>query len=121
MNDSGTPTPSTPTESSVQFINQEVLNQPTSSMPDISIPLVEQAAGMMIQDAQVFLQSNEQIFTAGMAQAIALLLNPATSETGQTALTTMSTALTALTTFSATVGTTASGIVSDFGTSGSGQ
>ena len=79
------------------------------------MPLVEQAAGMMIQDAQVFLQGNEQIFTAGMAQAIALLLDPATSATGETALTTMSTALTSLTAFAESVGSTAAGIVNDFG------
>lgn len=106
----------TASENAVEFINNAVLNPTATSMANTSKPMVDQAAGMMIQDARAFLQSNEQIMTAAMAKAAAMMLVPATSAEGATAMAALTAALTTLAAFSATVGTTAAGIITDFDT-----
>lgn len=104
----------TPTEQEVEFINAEVLQPEVTPITGMAKPLADQAAAMMIQDTQSFLQSNEQVLTIAIAKAAALMLNEATAATGQAALQEYATFLTSLSTYSAAVGTTATAIASEF-------
>lgn len=104
----------TSTEQEVQFINSMVLQPEVTPITGLAKPLVDQAAAMMIQDAQSFLQGNEQMFTIAIAKAAAMVLNPATAETGTAALTTYAGFLKGLATFSTQIGTAATGIASGF-------
>lgn len=119
--DDTTPTPApnsvpavTPTEQEVQFINAEVLQPQVTPITGMAKPLADQAAAMMIQDTQSFLQGNEQVLTIAIAQAAALMLNETTAATGKAALEEYAKFLGELATYSAQVGTTASGIASSF-------
>lgn len=104
----------TPTEQEVEFINAEVLQPDVTPITGMAKPMADQAAAMMIQDTQSFLQSNEQVLTIAIAKAAALMLNEATAATGQAALTAYATFLTSLATYSGTVGSTATAIASEF-------
>jgi hypothetical protein len=104
----------TTTEQEVQFINTQVLKPDVTPISGLSKPLVDQAAAMMIQDAQSFLQGNEQMFTIAIAKAAAMVLNPATSETGTAALNAYALFLGKLAVFSTEIGTSATKIASGF-------
>jgi hypothetical protein len=55
-------TATTPAEKSVQFVNAEVLSPPTASpMGGVAKVMIEQSAGMMVQDLQSFLKGFEQV------------------------------------------------------------
>ncbi|MDR6514461.1 hypothetical protein [Chryseobacterium camelliae] len=52
----------TPAEQTVQFINAEVLAPPTASpMSGMAKVMIDQSAGMMVQDLQSFLKGFEQL------------------------------------------------------------
>ena len=106
----------TATEQEVEFINAEVLSPNVTPMIGSSKPLADQAAAMMIQDTQSFLQSNEQVLTIAIAKAAAMMLSPdpLTAEAGQNALNAYSIFLTSLATYSGTVGATATTIAANF-------
>ncbi|MDR6403223.1 MULTISPECIES: hypothetical protein [Chryseobacterium] len=56
------PTASNSAEKSVQFVNAEVLSPPTASpMGGVAKVMIEQSAGMMVQDLQSFLKGFEQV------------------------------------------------------------
>lgn len=52
----------TPAEKAVEFVNAEVLSPPTASpMGGVAKVMIEQSAGMMVQDLQSFLKGFEQV------------------------------------------------------------
>ncbi|WP_312993751.1 hypothetical protein [Chryseobacterium flavum] len=54
--------PSTPAEEAVVFVNTEVLSPPKASpMGGVAKVMIEQSAGMMVQDLQSFLKGFEQV------------------------------------------------------------
>ncbi len=56
------PTPGNAAEKSVQFVNAEVLSPPAASpMGGVAKVMIEQSAGMMVQDLQSFLKGFEQV------------------------------------------------------------
>jgi hypothetical protein len=56
------PAASNAAEKSVQFVNAEVLSPPTASpMGGVAKVMIEQSAGMMVQDLQSFLKGFEQV------------------------------------------------------------
>lgn len=104
-------------EQAVQFINQEVLNQTVTPITGMSKPLVDQAAAMMVQDMQSFLQGNEQILTVATAKALAYSLDasdPAKQAAGLATLTAINGVMVSLTTYSTGIGTAAAAIASEF-------
>lgn len=109
------PTPGiTKSENAVKFINNEVLTPSVTPIVGTAKPLVDQAAAMMIQDAQSFLHGNEQILTVALAKASAMALDPATAATGNAALVSLTALLEKLPVFSTAVGVSATAIVSGF-------
>ncbi|WP_027381238.1 hypothetical protein [Chryseobacterium daeguense] len=56
------PAANTPAETAVEFVNAEVLAPPTASpMGGVAKVMIEQSAGMMVQDLQSFLKGFEQV------------------------------------------------------------
>lgn len=56
------PTADNPIEKAVQFVNAEVLSPPAASpMGGVAKVMIEQSAGMMVQDLQSFLKGFEQV------------------------------------------------------------
>lgn len=104
-------------EHTVQFVNQEVLNATITPMNGMAKPMVNQAAAMMVQDVQTFLQGNEQILTVAIAKAISYTLDssdPAKQAAGTATIGIITGLLTSLNEFSASVGETATTIASEF-------
>lgn len=104
----------TVTEQEVEFINAEVLQPTVTPITGMAKPMADQAAAMMIQDMQSFLQGNEQVLTIAIAKAAALMLDPETEETGEKALNAYAAFLGKLSDYSGKIGKSAAGIASDF-------
>lgn len=104
----------TVTEQEVEFINAQVLQPEVTPITGMAKPLADQAAAMMIQDMQSFLQGNEQVLTIAIAKAAAMMLNEATAPTGKEALQEYAEFLTKLAGYSTIIGTSATKIASEF-------
>lgn len=98
----------------VEFINKEVLQPVVTPITGLAKPMADQAAAMMIQDMQSFLQGTEQVLTIAIAKAAALMLDEKTIPAGTAALAAYTGVLTELTTFSTAVGLSATTIASGF-------
>ncbi len=109
---------STEPYSSVEFINQQVLQPDVKPIMGTSKVMADQAAAMMIQDVETFLQGNEQMMTVAAGAAIALVL--AGDENGEKTLTQLGNWLVTINTYAAGVGVTATEIAATFGVSDSG-
>ena len=111
----------TETENAVKFINNEVLNPSVTPIKGTAKPMVDQAAAMMVQDAQSFLHGNEQILTVALAKAAGMATNedPVIAAIGVTAMASITTTLETLPTFSTAVGASAATIISGFESSSS--
>lgn len=60
--ESKAPPATTPAEKAVEFVNAEVLSPPAASpMGGVAKVMIEQSAGMMVQDLQSFLKGFEQV------------------------------------------------------------
>jgi len=68
----------------------------------------------MLEDLRGYMQGSEQLVLAASGQAMALLLDPATQDTGKKALQELATWQSSLITFSGSVTSTASTIKTDF-------
>lgn len=113
-NENGDDSGDTYSDPSVDYINQTVLGVNSDPYLGMSNALVDQAAGMMVQDMRGFLQGSEQLLMAGYGKAVAYIVDPNTTVQGAE----MSVALTAimaeLALYSAAIGKTASGLITDF-------
>lgn len=110
------PTPTTEVQKAAAFNQAQLTAQKGEVMGALESPLADQAAVMMLEDLRGYMQGSEQLVLAASGQAMALLLDPATQDTGKTALKELASWQTSLITFSDSVTDTASTIKGDFGT-----
>jgi len=108
------PTPDGAIESAVSFNQAQLTAQTGEVLSALENPVADQAAVLMLEDLRGYMQGSEQLLLAASGQAMALLLDPATQNTGKEALTALATWQTSLITFSGGVTTTASTIKTDF-------
>lgn len=113
-NDSGKTQGMISSEKAVKFVNKTVLNSKVQGMQGSSKTLADQASAMMIQDMRAFVQGNEQLITAGMGKAIALMVDPATTEKGVKAAEALTKVMQDLSKFATTIGTSASSVMTSF-------
>ena len=109
------PTPTTDIQKAVAFNQAQLTAQKGEVLGALESPLADQAAVMMLEDMRGYMQGSEQLVLAASGQAMALLLDPATQQTGKDALTALGDWQTQLTTFAGNVTTTANTIKGDFG------
>ena len=109
------PTPTTDIQKAVAFNQAQLTAQKGEVLGALESPLADQAAVMMLEDMRGYMQGSEQLVLAASGQAMALLLDPATQQTGKDALTALGDWQTQLTTFAGSVTTTANTIKEDFG------
>lgn len=102
-------------ESAVSFNRQELTAASTSSAGATADAAGEQAAALMVEDLRSYMQGSEQMVLAASGQAMAMLLDPATQETGTAALTALAAYQTSLIAFAGEVVTTAGAIKGEFG------
>lgn len=98
----------------VAFNQTQLTSQAGEVLSALENPVAEQAAVLMLEDLRGFMQGSEQLVLAASGKAMALLLDPLTQSTGESALTALATWQTSLTTFAGAVTTTASTIKTDF-------
>ncbi|WP_440958917.1 hypothetical protein ACFELO_02060 [Oceanicaulis sp. LC35] len=108
------PTATTPIQKAASFNQAQLTAQTGEVLGALESPLADQAAVMMLEDLRGYMQGSEQLVLAASGQAMALLLDPATQDTGKKALQELATWQTSLITFSGSVTTTASTIKTDF-------
>ena len=108
------PTPTTEVEKAVAFNQAQLTAQKGEVLGALENPLADQAAVMMLEDLRGYMQGSEQLVLAASGQAMALLLDPATQDTGKTALKELASWQASLITFSGSVTSTASTIKTDF-------
>ncbi len=81
------PAADNPAEKSVQFVNAEVLSPPAASpMGGVAKVMIEQSAGMMVQDLQSFLKGFEQVGLIALSRLANNLLtygSPSAPTTGK--------------------------------------
>ncbi|WP_273145119.1 hypothetical protein [Oceanicaulis alexandrii] len=109
------PTPTTDVQKAVAFNQAQLTAQTGEVLAALENPVADQAAVMMLEDLRGYMQGSEQLVLAASGQAMALLLDPATQDTGKKALQELATWQTSLITFSSGVTSTASSIKGDFG------
>ncbi|WP_439635630.1 hypothetical protein [Oceanicaulis sp.] len=109
------PTPTTDVQKAVAFNQAQLTAQTGEVLAALENPVADQAAVMMLEDLRGYMQGSEQLVLAASGQAMALLLDPATQDTGKKALQELVTWQTSLITFSTGVTSTASSIKGDFG------
>ncbi|WP_430430658.1 hypothetical protein [Oceanicaulis sp.] len=109
------PTPTTDVQKAVAFNQAQLTAQTGEVLSALENPVADQAAVMMLEDLRGYMQGSEQLVLAASGQAMALLLDPATQDTGKKALQELATWQASLITFSGSVTTTASTIKGDFG------
>lgn len=108
------PTPTTDIQKAVSFNQAQLTAQTGEVLGTLESPLADQAAVMMLEDLRGYMQGSEQLVLAASGQAMALLLDPATQDTGKTALQELATWQASLITFSGSVTDTANTIKTDF-------
>lgn len=108
------PTPTTEVQKAAAFNQAQLTAQKGEVMGALESPLADQAAVMMLEDLRGYMQGSEQLVLAASGQAMALLLDPATQDTGKTALQELATWQASLITFSGSVTDTANTIKTDF-------
>lgn len=108
------PTPTTEIQKAVSFNQAQLTAQTGEVLGTLESPLADQAAVMMLEDLRGYMQGSEQLVLAASGQAMALLLDPATQDTGKTALQELATWQASLITFSGSVTDTANTIKTDF-------
>ena len=108
------PTPSTDIQKAAAFNQAQLTAQKGEVLGALESPLADQAAVMMLEDLRGYMQGSEQLVLAASGQAMALLLDPATQDTGKTALKELAAWQASLITFSGSVTDTASTIKTDF-------
>lgn len=102
-------------ESAVSFNKQALTAASASSAGATADAAGEQAAALMVEDLRSYMQGSEQMVLATSGQAMAMLLDPATQETGTAALTALAVFQTSLIAFAGEVVTTAGAIKGEFG------
>ena len=119
--DDAPPSPNAPAGSGVTIMQDvaafnadAVTAQSGEVLGAIDGSVAEQAAAMMMGDLRTYLQGSEQIVLAASAQAMKLLLDPATQETGTAALKALSTWQGDLTTYASNLVEQANTIRTDF-------
>ena len=101
-------------EQAAQFNQAQLAPQTGEVLSSLENPVADQAAVLMLEDLRGYMQGSEQLVLAASGRAMALLLDPATQATGQTALDALATWQASLITFSGSVTDTASTIKTDF-------
>ncbi|WP_156776164.1 hypothetical protein [Oceanicaulis sp. HTCC2633] len=108
------PTATTDIQKAASFNQAQLTAQTGEVLGALESPLADQAAVMMLEDLRGYMQGSEQLVLAASGQAMALLLDPATQDTGKKALQELATWQSSLITFSGSVTSTASTIKTDF-------
>lgn len=101
-------------KSAVSFNRQTLTAASASSAGATADAAGEQAAALMVEDLRSYMQGSEQMVLAASGQAMAMLLDPATQETGTAALTALAAYQTSLIAFAGEVVTTAGAIKGEF-------
>ena len=97
---------------SITYINNEVLNKQSNPYIRMSNTVVDQAAGMMVQDVRGFLQGSEQMLMAGYGKAISYIVNPGTIVEGTEMSLALGAIMAELAMFASVINSTASQITS---------
>ncbi len=108
---------------SVEFINQQVLSPEVKPIEGTSKVMVDQAAAMMVQDMETFVQGTEQVMMLAIAKASEMVASedPIKQAAGIAALTEFQNFLLTLPVYATAIGTSASSIVSGFPGLGEGE
>ena len=104
-------------QNAIEFVETLVLQPDVQPMQATAKLMADQAAAMMIQDMRSFLQGNEQVLTLAISKAIAMIL--AGDPQGEKALKQIEGFMEKLPAFATSIGTAASGIVTEFNGSAS--
>lgn len=101
-------------ERAVSFNRQTLTAASASSAGATADAAGEQAAALMVEDLRSYMQGSEQLVMAASGKAMAMLLDPATQETGTAALAALTAYQTQLIVFAGGVVSTAGAIKGDF-------